>query len=181
MHNLTQLAIDLIANLGYGGLTIGLILDTAGIPIPSELLLLLGGAVAAQGTFTLPMVIIIGTLAQTIGGFIAYGIGAYGGTPLVERYGRYVLISSKELDNANRWFEKYGGWLIFVGHCLPFIRTYVSFPAGIARMPKMKFLLTTIGGSFIWTVLLSLLGFLLGDHVQQINAIFHKFSYLFVA
>src|SRR5699024_776063 len=91
------------------------------------------------------------------------------------------LISRKELDNANRWFEEYGGWLIFIGHCLPFIRTYVSFPAGIARMPKMKFFLTTVAGSLLWTVLLSLLGYLMGEHVQQINAIFHRFSYLFVA
>lgn len=181
MDSLTQFAINLIGNLGYSGLAIGLILDTAGVPIPSELLLLLSGAAAAQGMLNIIMVIIVGTLAQTAGGFIAYAIGAYGGKPLVERYGRYVLISQRELDNVNGWFAKYGSWLILFGHCLPIIRTYVSFPAGITRMSRLKFFLSTVTGSLIWSTLLSLLGYLLGEHVQQINNIFHRFSYLIIA
>ena len=173
---LTEIATGLISGLGYGGLAVGLIVDSAGVPIPSEVLIPLSGALARQGRFSLAAVIIVGTLAQSAGAVLAYWIGASGGLALVRRYGKYVLFSERELATTQRWFSRYGSWLTLFGRMLPVIRTYIGYPAGIARMSFGRFLAASLIGSAIWSVILSLLGYYLATRLDQIDAVLHKFS-----
>src|SRR5215216_1192179 len=172
---LSQIATNMIATLGYGGLAFGLVVDSAGVPIPSEVLLPLAGALAKQGQFDLLTVIIVGTLAQTIGAILAYVIGMGPGIALIKRYGKYVLFSEHELEKTHKLFEKYGAWLTLVGRCLPGVRTYIGFPAGIAKMNFGLFLLASFIGSLVWTIFLSVLGFQLADHLHVIDSILSKF------
>jgi membrane protein DedA with SNARE-associated domain len=167
--NLANIAKDLLSGLGYGGLFFGLVVDSVGVPIPSEVLLPLAGALVRQGRFNLALVIIIGTLAQTIGAVAAYWIGALGGLPFVQRYGKYVMFRHHELTKTQALFERYGAWLSLVGRCLPGIRTYIGFPAGVARMRFDVFLAASILGSLIWTVLLALLGYALASKLDLID------------
>jgi membrane protein DedA with SNARE-associated domain len=175
-EQLTHFAADLIAKLGYGGLAIGLIVDSAGIPVPSEILIPLGGLLAREGRMDLTLVIIVGTLAQTAGAILAYWLGATGGLALVRRYGKYVLFSEHELTKTQTLFDKYGQWLTLAGRCMPGVRTYIGFPAGIARMNFGKFLVASLIGSFGWTILLALLGYYLGDQIHVVDDLFHRFG-----
>ncbi|MBW3538511.1 DedA family protein [Candidatus Parcubacteria bacterium] len=177
-QQLAELATNLVARLGYGGLAFGLIVDSAGVPIPSEVLIPLAGALARDGRFDLVTVITVGTLAQTLGAVLAYWIGAKGGLPIVERYGKYVLFSHRELAVTQRWFDRYGSWLTFFGRCLPVIRTYIGFPAGLARMPFGPFLAASFTGSLAWITLLALLGYQLSGQLERIDAVMHQFSIL---
>jgi len=174
--NLTQSAIDLLDNLGYTGVAIGLILDSAGIPIPSEVLLSGGAILAHRGRFNVFALIIIGTLAQTVGAVIAYYIGDKGGVLLIQRYGKYFLISQKDLQKTHRAFEKYGTVLALVGRCVPVIRGYIGFVAGIGEMTLRRFVLASLVGSFIWTLLLVWLGYRVAGNVATIDAIMKPFT-----
>lgn len=175
---LSELATSMIATLGYGGLAFGLFVDSAGVPIPSEVLLPLAGALAKQGRFELWIVIAIGALAQTAGAMFAYALGRGPGLGLVQRYGKYVLFSEHELLKTHKLFEKYGSWLTLFGRCLPGIRTYIGFPAGIAEMNFGLFSLASFIGSLGWTVLLTILGYQLADHLHQIDSFLSKFGYV---
>jgi membrane protein DedA with SNARE-associated domain len=180
--SLTQIATDLISSLGYVGLAVGLIVDSAGVPIPSEVLIPLAGVLARQGRFTFVAVFIIGTLAQTLGAILAYWAGATEGLVLAEKYGKYVLFSKKELNKTHQAFEKYGAWLAFFGRCVPVIRTYIGFPAGVARMNFPVFVIASLAGSAAWTLLLGWAGYALGsaERLHQFDAVLHKFSLLIV-
>jgi len=175
---LSEVATNLIATLGYGGLAFGLFVDSFGVPIPSEVLLPLAGAAAKQGQMSLLAVIVVGTLAQTAGAIVAYGIGMGPGLGFVKRYGKYVLFSEHELEKTHALFEKYGSWLTLFGRCLPGIRTYIGIPAGMARMKFSAFVAASFLGSLIWTIFLSVLGYQLADHLQQIDSFLSKFGYL---
>lgn len=176
----SQIATDMISSLGYGGLAIGLIVDSAGVPIPSEVLLPLAGALASQGRMDLTTVIIVGTLAQTAGAILAYWLGMGPGLGLVKKYGKYVLFSEHELQKTQSLFEKWGSWLTLFGRCLPGVRTYIGFPAGIARMPFIRFATASFIGSLVWTVFLSVLGYKLADRLSTIDSFLSKFGYAFV-
>lgn len=176
----TKIAMDLLSGLGYGGLSVGLILDSFGIPIPSEVLLAVGGALVATGRFNLWVVIALGTVAQLIGGLVGYAIGRYGGYPFLERYGKYLLVSKRDLDKTHAVFERYGALMTMVGRCLPVVRGLIAYPAGIARMNIWKFIFYTTFGSAVWTVLFVWLGFTLGDNLDSIMGVFHDFSLLIV-
>lgn len=178
---LAAYATDLIAGLGYIGLAIGLIVDSAGVPIPSEVLIPLAGALARDGRFSLPVVIAVGTLAQVAGAAASYWIGALGGLPLVQRYGKYVLFREHELHKTQSLFDKWGVWLTFVGRMMPGIRTYIGFPAGLARMPFGKFLVASILGSLGWTVFLAELGYLLSGQLDTIDHLISQFGLVALA
>ena len=122
-----------------------------------------------------------GALGCTIGSIIAYYVGVWGGRPLVERYGRYVLISRRDLELADRWFERHGDWFIFVSRLLPVVRTFISLPAGVAKMNVPKFLIYTFTGSFLWCLGLAYGGYLLGDHWEQISTAMRPFLALIIA
>lgn len=172
----TGIATDMMSQLGYGGLTLGLVLDSFGIPIPSEVLLMIGGALSAMGRFNPWVVFVLGIVAQVVGASIGYAIGRYGGHPLLEKYGKYVLISKRDLQRTHVAFEKYGNWLTLVGRCVPIIRGLVAYPAGIAQMNVTKFLIYTTLGSTLWTAIFVYLGYVLGDNMDAVNPWLHQLS-----
>lgn len=175
-----RIATDLLSSLGYGGLSVGLILDSFGIPIPSEVLLAVGGALAATGRFNVWVVLFLGTSAQLVGGLVGYWIGRYGGYPFLRKYGKYVFISEKDLERTHVAFEKYGPLLTMGGRCLPVIRGLVAYPAGIAKMRLDLFVLYTTIGSFVWSVLFIWLGYKLGENLGVVDKWLHDFSILVV-
>ena len=174
--SLSQIAIDLISSLGYGGLAAGLFVDSFGIPIPSEILVPLATVLAAQGRFSYPAVFIIATLAQLVGGLVGYYVGRYGGEPILERYGKYVLISKHDLARTHRAFAKYGKWITMAGRCLPGIRGLVGYPAGVAEMNLGLFVLYTTIGSAVWTLVLMGLGIVVGNNLATFDNIASRFS-----
>jgi membrane protein DedA with SNARE-associated domain len=174
--SLSQIATDLISGLGYLGLAFGLVIDSFGIPVPSEILVPLATILAFQGRFELWAVFVVATVAQVVGSSIAYAIGRYGGEPLLERYGKYVLISQHDLQRVHRVFEKYGIWVTLVGRCVPGIRGLVAYPAGVAEMPWRTFLLFTVVGSAVWTAFLMVLGYWLGGNLELMDQLAHQFS-----
>ncbi len=157
-------------------MALGLIVDSAGVPIPSEVIIPLAGALAAQGRMNLVVVIIVGALAQTAGAVIAYLLAASGGLALVKRYGKYVFFSEHELAKTQALFERRGTGLTLVGRCLPGIRTYIGYPAGLAQMPFSTFLAASFSGSAAWTIVLALLGYKLSGSLDQIDQQLNRFG-----
>ena len=169
----------------WPGVVVLMAIESACIPLPSELIMPLAGWMlikerALPATYTL-VAGAYGALGNTIGSAIAYGVGMWGGRPFLERYGKYILISRHDLDLADRWFAKSGNWSIFVSRLLPVVRTFISLPAGIARMHFVKFLVFTFMGSFIWSVGLAYGGYRLGEHWEQIRAIMRPFDPFIIA
>lgn len=181
--SLTGIATGMISGLGYGGLALGLIVDSAGVPIPSEALIPISGVLVNSGRFDYWAVIVVGTLAQTLGAVIAYWLGATGGLAFVDKYGKYVFFSKRELHITERWFNKYGQWLTLAGRCMPVIRTYIGFPAGLARMNFAKFLTASFIGSLFWTLFLTQLGIILGtqERLHAMDQIFKRFNVVILA
>lgn len=171
----------LIDKIGYFGVFIVLILDNCGIPIPSEATLALAGSLARTGQFNLILVIVVGVLAQTLGTYIAYLIGRYGGEPLVKRYGKYLLISAHDYDRATAWFAKRGPRAIFVSRLIPVIRTYAGFAAGTFRMDVRKFLRDSALGSLVWTLVFVLAGYAMGDAWKRYYSYLHYVDYIVIA
>src|ERR1700758_1418439 len=130
---------SLIAFTGYGGIVILMAIESACIPLPSELIMPFAGFLVFQGSLKLVWVATAGALGCNLGSLIAYEIGYYGGRPLVERYGRWILMGRRELEWADRFFERWGQAAVFVARLLPVIRTFIALPAGVARMPRGKF------------------------------------------
>jgi membrane protein DedA with SNARE-associated domain len=176
---LAHYATLLIQHFGYAGLALGLIISTMGL-FSSEVVLLLGGAAVRQGSLNLVAVVIIAVVAQVIGAIISYSIGRYGGVPLIERYGRYVLLSKHDLDRARRWFGRYGRIATLLGYCLPFIRGYVGYAAGIAEQAIATFTASALLGSLLWSALTLSLGYYLASHLAAIEGVIQPFSYALV-
>jgi membrane protein DedA with SNARE-associated domain len=158
-----------LTHAGYWAVFWGMVLESAGIPLPSEVILPFGGYLVAIGRLTLIGAFAAALAGGVVGGVLLYGIGLYGGRPLVVRYGRYVFIREKHLDEADRWFTRYGGLSVFVGRLLPIVRTYISLPAGVARMPFWRFVLYSVVGSLPWTLALLLAGRALGGRWHSIS------------
>lgn len=172
IETLSNFIISVIEQLGYAGVFVGMTLESVGLPIPSEVIMPFAGYVVWEGGLTLLGITVAGTLGCLAGSLIAYYIGLWGGRPLLERYGKYVLISKRELDLADKWFEKYGDRAVFVSRLLPVVRTYISFPAGIVNMDVKKFSLYTVLGSLPWCFGLAYIGVLLGPHWEDIKGLF---------
>lgn len=163
---------------GYAGIAALLTLNSSGIPIPSEIILPFSGNLAYLGRFNLFLIATAGTVGCNIGSAIAYWIGAKGGRPLVERYGKWVLMSRHDLDRMTTFFGKYGSITILIGRMLPVVQTFVAFPAGIARMPRLRFHIYTSLGSWIWYFCLAWIGSKLGEawHTDpRFQEGFHRF------
>jgi len=122
-----------------------------------------------------------GAIGNTIGSVVAYGVGIWGGRPFIKKYGRYILISEHDLNLADRWFDRSGSWSVFVSRLLPVVRTFISLPAGIAKMHLVKFLIYTFIGSFIWSSGLAYGGYLLGEHWEQIRVVMRPFDPFIIA
>ncbi len=160
-------------------------IESACIPLPSELIMPLAGwMLVKQQSLPVTHVLVAGAygaLGCTIGSVIAYAVGMWGGRPFLEKYGKYILISHRDLALADRWFHKSGDWIIFVSRLLPVIRTFISLPAGIARMHLVKFLIYTFVGSFIWCAGLAYGGYQLGEHWEQIRTVMRPFDPFIIA
>jgi membrane protein DedA with SNARE-associated domain len=167
-----------ISTMGYGGIVLLMAIESACIPLPSEIIMPFAGFLVFKGEMVLWMVAIAGALGCIVGSIPAYYLGMYGGRPLVEKYGKWVLISHKDLKWADHAFEKHGDIIIFIGRLLPAVRTFIAFPAGVARMHMGKFILYTFVGSLIWCYLLAFAGFKMGEHWESLKVYFHEFHYV---
>ncbi|MBS1814285.1 MAG: DedA family protein [Acidobacteria bacterium] len=153
----------IIATIGYPGVALLMAIESACIPLPSEIIMPFAGYVAYQGHMNIWIAATAGAIGCNIGSFVAYWIGAYGGRPLVERYGRYVLMSRKDLDRVDHYFQKYGSITVLLGRLLPVVRTFIALPAGIARMPQLRFHIYTFIGSWPWCFALAYAGLKAGE------------------
>ena len=166
---------------GYVAMFIAMVLENANIPIPSEVVLGFAGYLIAQGVFDMTTTMIVATLAGIIGSVLSYWIGEHGGRPLLLRYGKYIFFNERKFHMAEKLFAKYGGAAVFIGRLLPGVRTFISFPAGVAKYPMGKFLMWTLIGTIPWTVLLVWLGVKLGEHWQDLIQYNHEFLMVVVA
>ncbi|MFC1938186.1 DedA family protein [Chloroflexota bacterium] len=166
--------------MSWPGVVVLMAIESACIPLPSEIIMPLAGWMLVREQFLSVSYLLVagiyGALGCTIGSIVAYVIGMWGGRPFLEKYGRYLLISRHDLDRADKWFYKRGSWAIFVSRLLPIVRTFISLPAGIARMNFIRFLVYSFIGSFIWCTGLAYGGYLLGEHWEQIRTVMRPFD-----
>lgn len=167
---------SLIGFAGYGGIVILMGIESACIPLPSELIMPFAGYLVYQGAMKLVLVATAGAIGCNLGSLVAYEIGCYGGRPLVERYGRWILMGRRELDWADRFFTRWGYLAVFIARLLPVIRTFIALPAGIARMPRVRFHVYTFLGSWPWCFALAWLGMKLGENWRVVGKYLHKFD-----
>jgi len=172
--------IGTISALGYGGVVLLMAIESACIPLPSEIIMPFAGYLVFHGDMNLWWVAAAGALGCVLGSLVAYWVGAVGGRPLVEKYGRYILVSHHDMDVADRWFQRRGDIIILIGRLLPLVRTFIAFPAGVARMPLAKFVIYTFIGSYIWCWLLAWIGLRLGAHWDTLGPWFHRFDTVIV-
>lgn len=166
---LAAIVIATIQATGLAGVFILMLLESCGIPAPSEVIMPFAGFLVAAGQFNFWLVVLAGTFGNLVGSLLAYYIGLRGGRPLIERYGKYILINHHDLDKADVWFAKYGELTVLIGRLLPVVRTYISFPAGISKMNLKKFSFYTTLGAFPWCVLFTWLGVKLQHNWELIH------------
>ena len=186
METLTRIITDTVRDYGYLAIFVLMVLESACIPIPSEVTMLFGGALAnaaffqAVGSTEEPLnfvlVGLVGAVANLVGSWLAYWVGYVGGRPLIERWGRYVLLRQHELDRAHAWFEEHGEAAVFVSRLLPVIRTFISLPAGVARMSFGRFSVYTFLGCLPWTFALAAVGFVVGENWETVERYFRPLS-----
>lgn len=170
--------IMVISKIGYLGMVLLMGIESANIPLPSEIIMPFSGFLVFVGRFNLWLVGLAGAVGCVVGSIFSYWLGAWGGRPLVERFGKYILISHHDLDLADRWFRKYGNAAVFFSRLLPIVRTYISFPAGISKMNFGYFVLYTFLGSFPWCLALAFLGLKLGENWESLKRYFHGFDWV---
>jgi membrane protein DedA with SNARE-associated domain len=177
----------LYGSFGYLGVLVAMAIESAMIPLPSELILPFAGFLVSDpgkieplthGPWGFWLVVIAATLGNTIGSLIAYAIGAWGGRPFLERYGKYLLIRPHEIEIAEHFFAKYGAATAFFSRLLPIVRTFISFPAGVARMPLGRFVAYSTAGAFLWSMLLVYAGTVLGANWVDIRHALQPFDLL---
>jgi membrane protein DedA with SNARE-associated domain len=186
LEALTEFITGTIAEHGYLAVFVLMTLESACVPIPSEATMLFGGALASaafagDAQLSLLGVTAAGVVGNVVGSWLAYWAGARGGRPLVDRYGRYLLIRPHEVDRAHEWFERRGELAVFVSRLLPVIRTFISLPAGIARMPFWRFTLYTTLGCVPFVFALALLGLVAGEHWDRVLHVLEPASWAIAA
>ena len=169
---------SLIGAAGYGGIALLMAIESACIPLPSELIMPFAGYLVYEGQLNLWGVATAGAIGCNLGSLVAYEIGYYGGRPLVERYGRWILMGKRELEWADRFFSRWGYLAVFVGRLLPVIRTFIALPAGVARMPRGRFHIYTFLGSWPWCLALAYFGMKLGENWRSLGKYFHQFDFV---
>ncbi|HUO04590.1 MAG TPA: DedA family protein [Candidatus Binataceae bacterium] len=169
-----------ISTLGYGGVILMMALESACIPVPSEVIMPFSGYLVSTGRFGLQMAAIAGAVGCLVGSYAAYYVGATGGRRLIESYGKWVLISHHELEIADKFFEKWGAHAVFFSRLLPVIRTYIAFPAGVSRMKLWPFTIYTLIGSYLWCLALAYIGMKLGEDWHTLGPYFHRFDTVIV-
>ncbi len=178
---------SLYGAVGYLGVVVAMTIESAMVPLPSELILPYAGFLVSDPSQLEPLthgpwgfwiVVVAATVGNTLGSLITYAIGAHGGRPFLERYGRYLLIRPHEIDLADQFFADHGGATVFVGRLLPIVRTFISFPAGVARMPLGRFVAYSTVGALIWSTLLLYAGTVLGENWTEIRRTLQPFDLL---
>ena len=185
---LTTFITNMYVTLGLAGIVVAMALESCCIPLPSEIVMPLAGVMFVEGkllagvNFWLGLVLLAlaGAIGCLIGSSAAYGIGYAGGRPLMLKYGRYVLISQHDADMADRFFQKWGGATAFFSRLMPIVRTYISLPAGITKMPFIKFCIYTFLGSFPWCFLLAYVGTVVGNNLSALTPIFRSFEVVII-
>lgn len=169
--------IGVISALGYSGVALLMAIESANIPLPSEVIMPFSGFLVAQGQMNLWLAGLAGAIGCLLGSSLSYWIGSVGGRPLIEKYGKYILISHHDLDLADGWFKKYGEITVFVGRLLPVVRTFISFPAGISKMNFWRFSFYSFIGSLPWCILLAYIGEKMGENWDSLRKYFHSFDW----
>jgi membrane protein DedA with SNARE-associated domain len=173
-----------ISHIGYGGVALLMAIESACIPLPSEIIMPFAGYLVYLGRFNLFLVATAGAIGCNIGSAVAYWVGAYGGRPLVEKFGSYILLSQRDLDRNFAFFNRYGSITVLVGRMLPVVRTFIGLPAGIARMPQLRFHIYTFIGSWPWCLAMAYIGMRLGeawDSDPRLKSAFHRADLAIVA
>lgn len=169
---ITNFIINAISSWGYFGVGALMAIESACVPLPSEVIMPFAGFLVAQGKFSLIGVALAGALGCVVGSVVAYAVGIWGGRAFIEKYGKYVLISHHDLALADRFFNKYGSAAIFFSRLLPVVRTFISLPAGIAKMNFSRFVIYTFLGSLPWCLALAYVGMVLGRALEYAGSIF---------
>jgi membrane protein DedA with SNARE-associated domain len=182
---LANIAISIISHLGYLGISLAMAIESANIPLPSEIIMPFSGFLVASGRFRFFNAVLAGSLGGTLGSLASYALGFYGGEKLVRhlirKYGKYLLIFEYELDEAEDWFKKHGQLVTFFSRLMPVVRTFISLPAGMSHMDVKKFAAFAFLGTFLWSLPLTYFGKTLGDNWQTLGKYFHKFDILIIA
>lgn len=169
-----------ITALGPWGVAILMAIESANIPLPSEAILPFAGFLVSKGSMNFHMACFAGALGCVLGSVPSYALGYFGGRPFVEKYGKWFLVSKKDLDTADKWSQKYGDLSFFICRMLPVVRTFISLPAGILKTNFPRFITYTFIGSLVWSYLLVYVGVKLGEHREALKAIWHKFDFAIV-
>jgi membrane protein DedA with SNARE-associated domain len=180
---LSVFIIGIISSTGYIGILLLMAIESACTPLPSEIIMPFSGYLVYTGRFNLYLVATAGALGCNLGSALAYWVGAKGGRPLVERFGKYVLLSTHDLDRTEYFFHHYGQITVLVGRMLPVVRAFIALPAGIGRMPQLRFHLYTFIGSWPWCFALAWIGMKLGQHWDsdpRLKHAFHRFDAVIV-
>lgn len=176
LEYLAWIIIAVISKLGYAGITLLMAIESACIPLPSEVIMPFSGYLVSTGRFSLIWVAVAGAAGCNLGSLVAYYAGAWGGRPLAEKYGRLVMVSRHDLEMADRFFHRYGDWAVFIARLLPVIRTFIALPAGISRMKFLRFNTYTFLGSLPWCWVLAYIGYKLGPRWPILREYFHRFD-----
>jgi len=166
---LSTYIVNFIASVGYWGIFILMAIESACTPMPSEIVMPFGGFAVQQGHLNFWLVVLAGTFGCLAGSLFAYGVGYYGGRPLLEKYGRYVMITKHDIDRADRWFSNYGTSVVFFARLLPIVRAVISLPAGIAEMDLKKFVVYSFIGSIPYCIALTYMGVIMGNNWNTIE------------
>ena len=180
-EHIVQFLTHLLQTIGWPGVLVIMIVESCNIPIPSEVTMPLAGWMLAEAlgrspAFAIVCGALIGATGCTLGSILSYGLGAWGGRPLIQRYGHWILVYEEDLQQADRWFGRWGDWAAFVSRLLPVVRTFISLPSGIVRMNFVRFVAFTFTGSLIWCGLLSYGGFVLGSNWLALRTAMRPFD-----
>jgi membrane protein DedA with SNARE-associated domain len=175
---IVEVATDVVAELGLAGIFVLMVLESACIPVPSEATMLFAGFNVSDGEYSLFAAVAVGSIANLVGSWIAYAIGYYGRVDILEKHGRKLHIKKSQLEWADRWFERHGDATVFFTRMLPIVRTFISLPAGVARMPFWRFSVLTLAGCVPWVLMLTWIGKAAGDNWESWKDSLHYFDYL---
>jgi membrane protein DedA with SNARE-associated domain len=173
---LAAFIIAVISQAGYLGIVLLMAIESACIPLPSEVIMPFSGYLVFTGRFQLLWVGLAGAVGCNLGSLVAYYVGLVGGRPLVEKYGRWLLVTHHDLEMADSFFTRYGDWAVFIARLLPVIRTFIAFPAGVSRMNQVRFHIYTFLGSLPWCLALAYAGMKLGQRWMTLREYFHRFD-----
>jgi membrane protein DedA with SNARE-associated domain len=178
---IVDFATNVIGDLGTAGIFLLMLADSACIPTSSEAIMLFAGFKVADGRFTMLEIVVAGVAGNLVGSWLAYGVGYFGRVELIERHGKWLHVTPKQIAWADRWFERYGGRAVFFSRMIPVVRTFISLPAGVAKMPFLKFTVLSVAGIIPWVIAFAVLGKEVGDRWDDWQEKLHYLDYAIVA